>query len=49
MKAKADINDVLFVIGLLMLGAGLYLWHGPGVALSVDGAIILVAAVIGTG
>jgi len=37
---KFDMGDALAVIGLLLLGAGLWLWRPP-VSLIVTGAILL--------
>ncbi len=43
-----DKSDYLIFSGLLVLGAGLYLWFGPGIALSVVGGIVTVSGFIGS-
>jgi|GEM_PF-2848830 len=45
---QVDQSDYLIFLGLLILGSGLYLWFGPGIALSVVGGIVTVAGFIGS-
>ena len=35
-----DVQDVLMIVGLILLGLGLFLWFGLGVSLSVVGTIL---------
>jgi hypothetical protein len=39
---KPDAADILIFLGLILLGVGLFFWFGLGVALAVDGAVILI-------
>jgi len=39
-KSKIEATDVFQFMGLVLLGIGLFFWHGLGVALSVDGALL---------
>ncbi|WP_211323290.1 hypothetical protein [Amycolatopsis palatopharyngis] len=47
LKASVDVWDVLGLLGLALLVAGVYLWFGIGPALTVGGALVLVVAVLG--
>lgn len=44
---KADVWDVLGVLGVALLMAGVFLWFGLGPALTVGGVLVLVVAVLG--
>jgi hypothetical protein len=44
---KPSISDVLIFFGLSLIGGGLFLLFGPGVALAVDGTLILTLGVMG--
>ena len=44
-KGDFDVNDFLFIAGLVLIGAGLFLWQGPGVAMVVDGALMFVVSI----
>lgn len=37
---KIEKTDVVQILGLILLGAGLFLFRGPGVALAVVGALL---------
>lgn len=43
-----DARDGVIVVGLGLLAAGLWLWFGLAVALSVLGALLLAAGVYGS-
>ena len=43
-----DKSDYLIFLGLLILGTGLYLQFGQGMALTVVGSIVTVAGFIGS-
>ena len=38
---RIEFSDVLVFSGLSLLGVGLFFWFGVGVALTVDGALLL--------
>lgn len=38
---RIDFSDVLIFMGLSLLGAGLFFWFGLGVALTIDGALLI--------
>jgi hypothetical protein len=44
MKSKLDINDFLFILGLAGIGAGLFLWKGAGIAITVTGALMFLSS-----
>ena len=44
---KPSISDVLILLGLSLIGVGLFLWFGLGVALSVTGVLFLSLGVAG--
>lgn len=46
-SASTDRWDVLCVLGLVFLNAGLWIWFGLGPALSVVGALLLALGVLG--
>ncbi|WP_431729944.1 hypothetical protein [Verrucosispora sp. TAA-831] len=45
--SRVDRVDVVVLAGLLLLGAGLWLWWSVGVALTVVGVLVLVVGVLG--
>lgn len=47
MKKLIDKRDVLILMGLSCLGVGLFLWFGPGPALTAVGVVVTVLAVFG--
>ena len=47
MKLPFDRTDLILLIGLFILGGGLWLYYELGVALCVVGAIVSVMAIIG--
>jgi len=48
MRKIADhFTDFLIVSGLILLGSGLFLWFGPGPALTADGFILLSLGIYG--
>jgi len=38
---KPSKSDVLILLGLVLLGTGLFYWFGKGVAMTVAGAVLL--------
>jgi len=44
---KIDRRDILILIGLACIGAGVSLWAGYGQALTIDGAILLLIGLMG--
>jgi len=46
MKKRFDVNDLLFVLGLILIGTGLFLWKGPGVSFTVTGALMFLTSFI---
>jgi hypothetical protein len=43
---KPDKADVLILLGLTNLGAGLYMWLGEGIAMSIIGTLILILGIV---
>jgi len=43
-----ELRDLLILMGLSLIGTGLYFWFGLGQALTIPGAILTLIAVIGT-
>lgn len=44
---KIEKTDIIIIIGLLLLGVGLFLWFEVGVSLSAVGSILLFLGVFG--
>lgn len=42
---KPSVSDVLILLGLVLIGTGLFFWFGKGVALAVDGALVLLMGI----
>ena len=46
MKARISISDVFILMGLVLIGTGLFFWFGIGPAIAVDGALMLLIGVV---
>lgn len=44
---KIDRRDILILLGLVGIGAGVSMWFGYGQALTTEGAILLVIGLMG--
>ena len=44
---KPTISDILILLGLVLLGTGLFFSLGLGVALTVDGALVVAMGIAG--
>jgi len=40
-------TDIIILVGLILLGIGLFLWLGLGVSLTVAGSVLLLLGVFG--
>lgn len=45
MLSRIETSDILIVAGLILLGLGLFLWLGRGIALTIEGALILILGI----
>ena len=43
---KPTISDVFIILGLVLIGTGLFFWYGLGPALTVIGALMLILGVL---
>lgn len=42
---KPSISDVLILLGLILLGIGLFFWFGKGVSMTVTGGVMLLMGI----
>ena len=47
MIKKIDFTDIMMFLGLAFIGVGLFLYFGLGIALTVDGVLLLLLGFFG--
>ena len=46
MKNRFSISDIALLLGIILIGVGIYFCGGIGIALTIDGAIILALGIL---